>query len=98
MAPRTVTMVIGLAFLLSGLLIMLVPMSSDTPGGSPVSCGNALGIGFDEIEVEKIDPTFVGICGRQRSERMRWALPMAIGGGVLLVAGGFVGRRRGARG
>jgi hypothetical protein len=94
MAPRTVTMVIGLAFLLAGLLIMFLPMSSDTPGGSPVSCGNALGIGFDEIAVEKIDPTFVGICGRLRNERMGWALPMAIGGGVLLAVGGLVGRRR----
>ncbi|HEX6343647.1 hypothetical protein [Umezawaea sp.] len=87
-------MVIGLAFLLAGLLIMFVPMSSDTPGGSPVSCGNALGIGFDQVEVEKIDPTFVGICERLRNERMGWALPMAIGGGVLLAAGGLVGRRR----
>lgn len=87
-------MVIGLAFLLSGLLIMLVPMSSDTPGGSPVSCGNALGIGFDAKGVEKIDPAFVGICGRLRSERMGWALPMAIGGAVVLAAGGLIGRRR----
>ena len=87
-------MVIGLAFLLSGLLIMFLPMSSDTPGGSIVSCGNALGIGFDAIAVDKVDPTFVGICGRLRSERMGWALPMAIGGGLLLVAGGLVGRRR----
>ncbi len=90
-------MVIGLAFLLSGLLIMLVPMSSDTPSGTPVSCGNAIGIGFDETEVERIDPAFVTICERLRNERMRWALPMAIGGGVVLVAGGLVGRRR-ARG
>lgn len=87
-------MVIGLAFLLSGLLIMLVPMESDTPGGSPVSCGNALGIGFDAKAVEKIDPAFVGICDRLRGERMGWALPMAIGGGVVLAAGGLIGRRR----
>ncbi|MEO6091192.1 MAG: hypothetical protein ABIQ18_49635 [Umezawaea sp.] len=87
-------MVIGLAFLLSGLLIMLVPMSPDTPGGSPVSCGDALGIGFDAKEIEKIDPTFVGICERLRGERMGWALPMAAGGGVVLVAGALIGRRR----
>ena len=94
MAPRTVTLVIGLAFLLSGLLVMLVPMSPDTPGGSPISCGNALGIGFDAKEVEKIDPAFVGICGRLRSERMGWALPMAIGGGAVLAVGTLIGRRR----
>jgi hypothetical protein len=94
MAPRTVTMVIGLAFLLSGLLIMLLPMTLDTPAGSPVSCGDALGIGFDEKEVETIDQTFVGICERLRNERMGWALPMAIGGGVVLAASGLIGRRR----
>jgi hypothetical protein len=94
MAPRTVTMVIGLAFLLSGLLVMLVPMSPDTPGGSPISCGDAIGIGFDAKEVEAIDPTFVAICERLRSERMGWALPMTIGGGAVLAAGALIGRRR----
>ncbi|MET1071160.1 MAG: hypothetical protein ABWY11_00790 [Umezawaea sp.] len=94
MALRTVTLVIGLAFLLSGLLLLFLPMSSDTPSGSAVSCGNSLGMGFDSAEVEKIDPAFVGICGRLRSERLGWALPVVLGGAALLVAGGLVGRRR----
>ncbi|WP_245887414.1 hypothetical protein [Umezawaea tangerina] len=85
---------IGLAFLLSGLLILFLPMSSDTPSGSAVSCGNSIGMGFDPAEVEKIDPAFVGICGRLRSERLGWALPVVVGGAVLLVAGGLAGRRR----
>jgi hypothetical protein len=94
MAPRTVTMVVGLAFLLSGLLIMLLPMSSEAPSGSIVACGNSLGMGFDAVEVERRDPAFVDICGRLRGERMAWAAPVAILGGALLAVGGWIGRRR----
>jgi hypothetical protein len=96
MAPRTLTMVVGLAFLLCGLLIMLLPMSAEAPSGSTVACGNSLGMGFDALAVERRDPAFVDICGRLRSERMVWAAPVAILGVVLLAVGGLVGRRRSA--
>lgn len=89
-------MVVGLAFLLSGLLIMLLPMSAEAPSGSFVACGNSLGMGFDALDVEKRDPAFVGICARLRSERLAWAAPVAILGGALLAAGGLIGRRRSA--
>jgi hypothetical protein len=89
-------MVVGLAFLLSGLLIMLLPISAKAPSGSVVACGNSLGMGFDALVVEKQDPAFVSICARLRGERMVWAAPMAILGGALLAVGGLVGRRRSA--
>lgn len=97
MAPRTVTIVVGLAFLLCGLLIMLLPISAEAPSGSTVACGNSIGMGFDAVAVERRDPAFVDICGRLRTERMAWAAPVAIVGVVLLAVGGLLGRRRATR-
>ncbi|MBB5808422.1 hypothetical protein F4560_008190 [Saccharothrix ecbatanensis] len=93
MTPRTVTAVIGAAFFLAGLLIMVLPLSTDSPSGIPVACGNSLGVGFDEIAVEADGAAFVEICGRLRVERLAWAAPVAVVG-VLLLVGSIVVRRR----
>ncbi|WP_447006307.1 hypothetical protein ACRAKI_07465 [Saccharothrix isguenensis] len=93
MSPRTVTAVIGAAFLLAGLLIMVLPLSTDSPSGFPVACGNSLGMGFDEVVVEAEGAAFVELCGRLRGERLAWAAPVTVVG-VLLLGGSVVARRR----
>lgn len=94
MAPRTVAAVVGLAFFLAGLVIMLMPLSVDSPTGLTIPCGNSLGLGFDEAFVEKTDPAFVGICDRLRGERLTWAGPVAGSGAILLAGAVISGRRR----
>jgi hypothetical protein len=96
MSPRTVTVVIGVAFSLAGLLIMLLPLYSDSPSGIPVACGNSVGLGFDEVAVRAEGAAFVGICGRSRLERLAWGAPVTLVG-LSLVVGGAVARRRSAR-
>jgi len=93
MSPRVVTAVVGVAFFLAGLLIVLLPLSTDSPSGLAVPCGNSAGMGFDEVAVEAEGAAFVEICGRLRRERLAWAAPVAVVG-VLLVIGGLVARRR----
>jgi hypothetical protein len=92
MSPRTVTAVVGVAFFLAGLLIMLLPLSTDSPSGLTVACGNSVGMGFDEIAVEAEGVAFVEICGRLRMERLAWAAPVAVLG-ALFVVGSIVVRR-----
>lgn len=84
---------VGVAFFLAGLLILLVPLSADSPEGVGIPCGNAVGMGFDEVAVEAEGAAFVEICGRLRVERLAWAAPVAVVG-VLLVVGAAVVRRR----
>ncbi len=86
-------MVIGVAFLLAGLLIMLLPLTTGSPSGVSVACGNSVGMGFDELAVRAEGPAFVEICGRLRVERLAWAAPVAVFG-VLLLAGAALLRRR----
>lgn len=86
-------MVVGLAFLLCGAVIMMLPLEPNAPSGSSVSCGNSLGMGFDAFDVDKRDQAFVAICKRLRSERRGWGVPALAGGMVLLAAGGIRGRR-----
>lgn len=93
MSPRTVAAVVGVAFFLAGLLILLVPLSTDSPSGVAVPCGNAVGFGFDRVAVEAEGAAFVEICARLRVERLAWAAPVAVVG-VLLVVGAAVVRRR----
>ncbi|QQQ77805.1 hypothetical protein IOD16_04715 [Saccharothrix sp. 6-C] len=93
MSPRVVTAVVGVAFFLAGLLIMLLPLSTDTPEGVSVACGNSVGMGFDAVAVEAEGAAFVEICGRLRMERLAWAAPVVVLG-ALLVVGGVVVRRR----
>lgn len=93
MSPRAVTVVVGVAFFLAGLLIMLLPLSTDSPAGVPVPCGNSVGMGFDAVAVEAEGAAFVEICGRLRMERLAWAAPVAVLG-VLLVVGSVVVRRK----
>ncbi|ONI87288.1 hypothetical protein ALI22I_22900 [Saccharothrix sp. ALI-22-I] len=93
MSPRAVTAVVGVAFFLAGLLIMLLPLSTDSPSGFAVACGNSVGMGYDDVVVEAEGLAFVEICGRLRMERLAWAAPVAVLG-VLLVAGSIVVRRR----
>lgn len=93
MSPRAVTAVVGVAFFLAGLLIMVLPLSTDSPSGLAVACGNSVGMGFDEIAVEAEGAAFVEICGRLRMERLAWAAPVAVLG-ALFVVGSIVVRRR----
>ncbi|WP_033437249.1 hypothetical protein [Saccharothrix sp. NRRL B-16314] len=93
MSPRAVTAVIGAAFVLAGLLIMVLPLATDSPSGVPIACGNSVGMGFDEIAVEAEGAAFVEICGRLRVERLVWAAPVTVLG-VLLLVGSIVARRR----
>ncbi len=93
MSPRTVTAVVGVAFFLAGLLIMLLPLSTDTPEGVSIACGNSVGMGFDQVVVEAEGAAFVEICGRLRMERLAWAAPVVVVG-MLCVAGTMVVRRK----
>lgn len=93
MSPRAVTAVVGVAFFLAGLLIMLLPLSTDSPSGFSVACGNSVGMGFDRVAVEAEGAAFVEICGRLRLERLAWAAPVTVVG-LLCVAGSVVVRRR----
>ncbi len=93
MSPRTVTAVVGVAFFLAGLLIMVLPLSTDSPSGISVDCGNSVGMGFDRVVVEAEGAAFVEICGRLRMERLAWAAPVTVVG-VLCVAGSVVVRRK----
>ncbi|WP_158840513.1 hypothetical protein [Saccharothrix deserti] len=95
MSPRAVTAVVGVAFFLAGLLIMLSPLSTDSPSGLSIPCGNSVGMGYDELAVEAEGDAFVEICSRLRMERLAWAAPVAVLG-VLLVTGSIVVRRRSA--
>ncbi|MCE6997751.1 hypothetical protein LZG04_23540 [Saccharothrix sp. S26] len=96
MSPRTVAAVVGVAFFLAGLLIMLLPLSADSPEGVAVPCGNSVGMGFDEVTVEAEGAAFVEICGRLRMERLAWAAPVTVVG-LLCVAASVVVRRRSSR-
>lgn len=93
MSPRTVIAVVGAAFFLAGLLIMLLPLSADSPEGVAVSCGNSVGMGYDAVVVEAEGPAFVEICGRLRMERLAWAAPVIVVG-LLCLAGTMVARRK----
>lgn len=84
---------VGVAFFLAGLLIMLLPLSTDSPSGFSVSCGNSVGLGFDRVAVEAEGAAFLEICGRLRLERLAWAAPVCVLG-ALLVVGSVVVRRR----
>ncbi|MBB5959849.1 hypothetical protein FHS29_006471 [Saccharothrix tamanrassetensis] len=93
MSPRTVAAVVGVAFFLAGLLIMLLPLTADSPSGLAVPCGNSVGMGFDEVSAEAEGAALVGICERLREVRLAWAVPVTAVG-VLLVVGSSVRRRR----
>lgn len=93
MSPKTVAAVVGVAFFLAGLLIMLLPLSTDSPSGIAVSCGNSVGMAFDEVAVEAEGGALVEICSRLRVERLAWAAPVTVLG-ALFVAGAAVVRRR----
>ena len=93
MSPRTVAAVVGVAFFLAGLLIMLLPLSTDSPSGVAIGCGNSVGMGFDQVVVEAEGSAYVDICGRLRMERLAWAAPVIVVG-MLCVAGSFVVRRK----
>ncbi|WP_309112964.1 hypothetical protein [Saccharothrix sp.] len=95
MSPKTVAAVVGVAFFLAGLLIMLLPLSTDAPSGIAVPCGNSLGMGFDEVAAEAEGGALVEICSRLRVERLAWAAPVTVLG-ALLVVGAVVVRRRSA--
>lgn len=93
MSPRVVAAVVGVAFLLAGLLIMLLPLRTSGPSGIPVSCGNSVGMAYDAVAVEAEGAAFVEICSRSRVERLAWAAPVTAVG-ALLLAGAAVARRR----
>ncbi|MEU4739603.1 hypothetical protein AB0G02_03935 [Actinosynnema sp. NPDC023658] len=96
MSPRVVTAVVGVAFFLAGMLIMLLPLSADSPSGIGVACGNSVGVGFDQAAVEAEGAAFVRICDRLRRERLVWAAPVTAVGAVLVV-GALEARRRSSK-
>ena len=93
MSPKTVAAVVGVAFFQAGLLIMLLPLSTDSPSGVDVACGNSVGMGFDEVAAEAEGGAFVEICSRLRVTRLAWAAPVTVVG-ALLVVGSVVVRRK----
>ncbi|MFI9813739.1 hypothetical protein [Saccharothrix variisporea] len=94
MSPKTVAAVVGVAFFLAGLLIMLLPLATDSPSGITVSCGNSVGMGYDEVAVEAESGALVEICSRLRLERLAWAAPVTVLGGLLVVGAVIVRKRR----
>lgn len=93
MSPRTFTVVIGLAFFLAGLAILLVALAVEAPNGTLIPCGNSLGFGFDEVDAAVASPAYVDICGNLREKRLVWAAPI-VSVGVLLLLGAVVVRKR----
>ncbi|ACU35290.1 hypothetical protein KCV87_13755 [Actinosynnema pretiosum subsp. pretiosum] len=93
MSPRQYLTVVAAAFVLSGLLIMLLPLSTSGPNGLDVSCGNSLGAGFDEIDVSAESAALPEVCARLRAERLAWASPVAVLGAAGLVGALLVRRR-----
>ncbi|WP_285753754.1 hypothetical protein [Lentzea sp. NBRC 105346] len=93
MSPRTVTVVIGLAFFLAGVAILLVTLGIEAPNGTIIPCGNSLGLGFDRLTASTLSPAYVDICATLRERRLVWAAPIA-SVGVLLLLGATVVRRR----
>ncbi|MEU7525737.1 hypothetical protein AB0A74_08400 [Saccharothrix sp. NPDC042600] len=96
MSPKTVAAVVGVAFFLAGLLIMLLPLSADSPSGVAVSCGNSVGMGFDRVAVEAEGGALVEICSRLRVERLAWAAPVTVLGALFVVGAAVVRRRSSA--
>lgn len=96
MSLRTFAVVVGLAFLLGGTAILLVMLAVEAPSGAIVSCGNGLGIGFDEVSAAAVGSAYVDICADLRHRRLLWALPV-IGVGALLLIGSLVASRDATR-
>ncbi|SDH50062.1 hypothetical protein SAMN05216553_1259 [Lentzea fradiae] len=96
MSVRTFAVVVGLAFFLGGSAILFVTLAVEAPSGALISCGNSLGVGFDEPAASAVSPAYVDICGDLRHRRLLWGLPM-IGVGVLLLAGAMLGSRSASR-
>jgi hypothetical protein len=96
MSVRTFAVVVGLAFLLGGGAILFVMLAVEAPSGSLISCGNSLGLGFDEPAASAVSPAYVDICADLRQRRLLWGLPV-IAVGVLLLIGSLVGSRRATR-
>jgi hypothetical protein len=94
MTARAVAIVVGLAFVLAGLVIVVVQLSTEAPTGITISCGNGLGTGFDEEAVAASNPAYVEVCDRLRTQRLVWAAPVAALGVVLLLCGALVRGRR----
>ncbi|MFE2756308.1 hypothetical protein ACFXGA_30340 [Actinosynnema sp. NPDC059335] len=85
MSPRVVAAVVGVAFLLAGLLILLLPLTTDSAEGVTIACGNGVGMGFDAVAVEAEGAAFVRICERLRGQRLWWGIPVgAVGAGLLV--------------
>ena len=93
MSPRTFIVVIGLAFFVAGLAVLLVALAVEAPNGTLIACGNSLGLGFDEIKASAASPAYVDICANLREKRLVWAAPI-VSVGVLLLLGALVVRRR----
>ncbi|WP_199443372.1 hypothetical protein [Umezawaea beigongshangensis] len=94
MTARAVAIVVGLAFVLAGLVIVVVQLSTEAPTGITISCGNGLGAGFDEEAVRASNPAYAEVCDRLRARRLVWAVPVAGFGAVLLLGGVLVRGRR----
>ncbi|HUQ61737.1 hypothetical protein [Lentzea sp.] len=92
MSVRAFAVVVGLAFLLGGGAILFVMLAVEAPSGALISCGNSLGLGFDEPAASAVSPAYVDICADLRHRRLLWGLPV-IGVGVLLLIGSLIGSR-----
>lgn len=93
MPPGQHLTAVAAAFVLSGLLIMLLPLSTSGPTGLDVPCGNSLRAGFDEIDASAQSAALPEVCARLRAERLAWASPIAVLGAAGLV-GALLMRRR----
>ncbi|GAA3876641.1 hypothetical protein GCM10022243_46890 [Saccharothrix violaceirubra] len=92
MSARVVSAVVGGAFVLAGLLILLLPIEARSPGGIAVACGNAWGAGFDDVALEAQGVALPEVCARLRERRYGWGLPvvvfgLAVGAGTFFVNG-----------
>ncbi|MEU5695695.1 hypothetical protein [Actinosynnema sp. NPDC020468] len=92
MTPRLVAAVVGVAFLVAGLLIVLLPLHTGTPLGFDFSCGNGLGLGYDPVDAQAQGAGLPAICSRLRAERLTWAAPVAGFGALVVVAGALLRR------
>ncbi|KAA2264333.1 hypothetical protein F0L68_07900 [Solihabitans fulvus] len=85
MTPRLVAGLVGVAFALAGLAILLLPVAVSSAEGAALSCGNAFGWGSQERATGVASVRFPGQCAQARDTRRTWALPVAGFGALLLV-------------
>lgn len=109
MNMRRLVLLVGAVVLVVGVIGLLVPVSTAGPDNQKIGCGNAIAADYSEArDIDERNPAnlpiinelvphtdYVAQCESAVSGRRTWAIPVAVIGLVILVAGFFVGGRAG---